>query len=80
SEQKALFKILGRPDEAIGVKLTDSYLMLPIKSLCGIKFYCSESFINCVFCERENCQNRRTGYDHKAYQRRYMMPKHGRML
>lgn len=72
SQQEKLFSILGDPYDKIGVKLTDSYLMLPIKSLCGIRFYNDVEFVNCQFCNREQCNNRRTGYDHSAYQKRYM--------
>lgn len=72
SQQEKLFDILGDPYDKIGVELTDSYLMLPIKSLCGIRFYSDVEFVNCQFCNRKNCPNRRMEYDHSAYEKRYM--------
>lgn len=72
SQQEKLFNILGDPYDKIGVKLTDSCLMLPIKSLCGVRFYNDVDFVNCQFCNREKCPNRRIEYDHNAYRKRYM--------
>jgi hypothetical protein len=62
-EQKALFKVLGNPLEAIGVELTDSCLMVPIKSLSGNRFPTEVNFENCQLCPRENCSGRRAAYD-----------------
>ncbi|NLO83567.1 MAG: vitamin B12 dependent methionine synthase [Clostridiales bacterium] len=62
-QQKQLFQILGDPKETIGVQLTDSYLMLPMKSASGILFSTSKGFENCRMCPRENCPGRRAPYD-----------------
>lgn len=61
-EQKQLFQLLGVPDKSIGVVLTESFLMLPFKSLSGIRFYGEEEFINCQVCDRDACPNRRVAY------------------
>lgn len=71
SQQKELFAVLGNPYEKIGVELTDSYLMLPIKSLSGIRFSSTIDFVNCQLCARDRCQNRRAEYDSHLYNRRY---------
>ncbi len=65
SEQKQLFSIFGDVEKLIGVKLTDSYLMLPIKSLSGIYFPTEVRFESCQLCPRERCPGRRAPYDEK---------------
>lgn len=62
-EQKKLFALLGDPEKEVGVKLTDSYLMVPIKSVSGIWFPTKVNFENCQLCSRENCPGRRASYD-----------------
>lgn len=44
SEQKKLFKLLGNYADRIGVRLTDSYLMVPTKSLSGLVFPSTTDF------------------------------------
>lgn len=66
SQQEKLFSILGDPLSEIGVELTDSYLMLPLKSLSGVRFYSDVEFVNCQLCSRENCPNRKVEYHHNA--------------
>ncbi len=63
SEQKPLFSIFGDVEKLIGVKLTDSFLMIPIKSVSGIFFPTESSFASCQLCPREKCPNRRAKYD-----------------
>lgn len=63
SQQKQLFQILDDPKRYIGVELTDSYLMLPMKSVSGIRFTTQVGFENCKLCSRENCPGRRAPYD-----------------
>lgn len=71
SEQGALFSLLGDPLEAIGVRLTSSYLMVPTKSISGIRFPTEQSFESCQLCPREHCPNRKAPYDSSLYDRRY---------
>lgn len=59
SEQKKLFSLFT---DAIGVKLTDSFLMIPVKSSSGIYFTSDKKFENCELCPRENCPSRRAAY------------------
>jgi hypothetical protein len=70
-EQRFLFDLLGNGPGPIGVHLTDSFLMLPIKSVSGIWFPTEESFESCRLCPRENCAGRRTPYDQNLYDRKY---------
>jgi len=64
-EQAPLFKLLGDVDASIGVKLTDSLLMLPAKSISGIFFPTEVSFFSCQLCPRERCESRKAKYDEK---------------
>ncbi|MBU2536142.1 MAG: vitamin B12 dependent-methionine synthase activation domain-containing protein [Chloroflexota bacterium] len=66
TQQKGLFSIFGgreKVEELIGVRLTDSFLMVPIKSVSGIFFPTEVSFESCQICPREQCIGRRAAYD-----------------
>ena len=71
SQQRELFQILGNVKEAIGVELTDSYLMLPMKSTSGILFQTESSYENCQLCPRVDCPNRRAKYHPEMYEEKY---------
>jgi hypothetical protein len=62
-EQKPLFALLGNVEEAIGVRLTDSFLMLPNKSVSGFKFPTEVDFRSCQVCHRPNCSSRSAPFD-----------------
>ena len=70
-EQQQLFALLGGGPASIGIKLTDSFLMVPIKSVSGIWFPNEESFESCRLCPREKCPGRRAPYDPDLYDRKY---------
>ncbi len=70
-QQKPLFELLGNVKETAGVVLTDSFLMLPTKSISGIIFPTETSFESCMLCPREKCIGRRAPYNEKLYQERY---------
>ena len=70
-EQRALFALLGDPQAAIGVRLTDSLLMVPTKTVSGLIFPTEESFASCQLCPREDCRGRRAPYDKDLYDRKY---------
>lgn len=63
TEQKKLFSIFGDTERLIGVRLTDSMLMVPRKSISGIFFPSKEGFVACQLCERENCPLRKATFD-----------------
>ena len=58
-EQEVLFRLVGGVTESIGVRLTDSFLMLPSKSSSGFLFSAESHYENCQFCPLENCPGRR---------------------
>jgi hypothetical protein len=70
-QQRPLFALLGDPQQAIGVRLTDSLLMVPIKSVSGIVFPTEVTFESCQLCPMRRCPNRRAPYDSDLYQQRY---------
>lgn len=60
--QQELFRILGGPEYVktqIGVHYTDSFLMLPFKSISGIAFESEAFYENCQYCPLSDCPNRR---------------------
>jgi hypothetical protein len=63
TEQAKLFSLFGDTERAIGVRLTDHFLMLPRKSISGILFPSEEEFTACRLCPREKCPSRRAAYD-----------------
>ena len=63
TQQKQLFSIFGNVEDLIGVKLTDKYLMIPIKSGSGIFFQTETTFETCQLCPREACIRRKATYD-----------------
>lgn len=67
-EQGPLFKLLGDVEAAIGVKLSNSLLMLPAKSISGIYFPTEGSFFSCQLCPRERCESRKAKYNPKLAQ------------
>jgi hypothetical protein len=70
-EQRPLFALLGRPEEAIGIRLIDSLIMIPIKSVSGIYFASEQDFANCQLCPRPKCVSRRAPYDESLWEERY---------
>jgi len=70
-EQRPLFKILGDPQAAIGVTLTDSFLMIPNKTVSGVRFPTEERFESCQLCPRDSCPGRRAAYEPDLFERKY---------
>lgn len=62
-QQKNLFSLLGDGPEQIGVQLTDSCLMIPNKSVSGIRFPTEIEFKSCQVCHREDCPGRIALFD-----------------
>jgi hypothetical protein len=71
-QQRPLFALLGDVEGAIGVHLTDSLLMIPSKSVSGIRFPTEESFESCQLCPREQCPGRRAAYQPSLYEEKYV--------
>jgi hypothetical protein len=72
SQQSPLFAILSAEPDPIGVRLTDSFLMVPNKSVSGITFPTEANFASCQLCPREICPNRRMPYDETLFNRKYL--------
>jgi hypothetical protein len=70
-QQAPLFRLLGDVEGAVGVTLTDSMLMIPSKSVSGIRYGTGDSFESCMLCPREACPGRRAPYDPELYEQRY---------
>lgn len=66
--QRPLFALLGDPEAAIGVHLTGSMLMIPQKSVSGIRFPTERRFESCQLCPRDVCPNRRAPYKEGLYE------------
>ncbi len=70
-EQAPLFRLLGDVAGSIGVRLSESFVMFPTKSVSGILFPTDSAFASCQLCQREACPNRRAPYDPGLFERRY---------
>ncbi|MBW1696988.1 MAG: hypothetical protein JRH18_18185 [Deltaproteobacteria bacterium] len=55
--------MLGDVETAIGVRLTESLLMIPRKSSSGIYFPTEIPFFACQLCLKEDCPSRKAAYD-----------------
>jgi hypothetical protein len=62
-QQDPLFSLLLGVEAALGVRLTESFLMLPRKSISGIYFPSEATFFSCQLCPRERCDGRKARYD-----------------
>ncbi|MCY2990678.1 MAG: vitamin B12 dependent methionine synthase [Planctomycetota bacterium] len=62
-QQRELFTLLGDIPRQIGVELTDTYLMIPNKTVSGICFPTETDFRSCQVCQRNVCPNRATAFD-----------------
>ncbi len=58
-------------DAAIGVELTPSFLMVPNKSVSGLRFPTEENWASCMLCPRPDCPNRRAPHDPELFERKY---------
>lgn len=74
TQQKQLFSIFGDVEKLIGVRLTDTCLMIPIKSVSGIFFPTEIKFESCQLCPREQCVGRRAPYDAELVKKFRTMP------
>ena len=68
--EERILAIAGRAKE-IGVELTDSFLMLPVKSVSGLMFESEEHYTNCTLCPRAKCPGRRSPFDPQLYRQKY---------
>ncbi|MGQ9684610.1 MAG: vitamin B12 dependent-methionine synthase activation domain-containing protein [Anaerolineae bacterium] len=69
--QRPLFALFGNAEELLGVRLTDSLLMIPSKSVSGIRFPTEQTFASCQLCPRRDCPSRQAPYEAELYKKRY---------
>lgn len=62
-QQVPLFSLLGDVEGQIGVSLTPSFLMTPIKTVSGILFPTETDFQTCQLCHRAICPSRKAPFD-----------------
>ena len=67
-QQRQLFSLLGDVTGLIGVELTDSFLMVPNKSVSGIRFPTEIDFRSCQLCHREKCPSRSAAFDPELWE------------
>jgi len=72
-EQKQLFAILGDPKADIGIELSESYMMIPVKSVSGILFPNEGGYENCQLCPMKKCPGRRKPYEKALYDEKYKL-------
>lgn len=63
TEQQKLFELFGDESKKLGVSLTQTSLMNPIKSISGILYEDEDEFHNCQLCQRRDCPTRQTPFD-----------------
>jgi hypothetical protein len=63
TQQHNLMELLGDPEKSIGVELTASCLMIPVKSISGIAFPAETGWENCRLCLQPDCPGRRAPHD-----------------
>lgn len=68
-EQPKVFALIGDVESLIGVRLTDTLLMLPTKTLSGLAFQSDEDYQECRLCNRRACPGRRVPFDEEEFQR-----------
>ncbi|RPI56199.1 MAG: vitamin B12 dependent methionine synthase [Chloroflexi bacterium] len=73
--QRPLFALIGKAEELLGVRLTDSLLMVPSKSVSGIRFPTEQTFASCQLCPRAGCPSRQAPYDAALYDEKYRIEK-----
>ena len=67
-QQRELFALFVDVENLVGVRLTESFLMTPNKSVSGIRFPTEIDFQSCQLCHRENCPGRRAPFDKKLWE------------
>ncbi|HOC03626.1 MAG TPA: vitamin B12 dependent-methionine synthase activation domain-containing protein [Candidatus Ratteibacteria bacterium] len=66
-QQKQLFALFGDVEKLIGVRLTETYLMIPNKSVSGILFPTERDYSGCKLCRRKNCPGRSAEFDEELW-------------
>ena len=68
SEQVPLFELFEPGSASIGVELTSSCLMMPVKTISGFCFSTDKNFESCELCPREKCSGRMKRFNRELYE------------
>ena len=63
TQLKEIFSVIGDVEKLIGVRLTESYTMVPLKSRAGIFFATESNFESCQLCLQKSCPGRKVAYN-----------------
>lgn len=63
TQQRELFSHFGDNVDRIGVSLTKTCLMVPVKTVSGLLFPSEAGFESCELCSREKCMGRRAAFN-----------------
>lgn len=66
-QQASLFSLVGDVEDATGVRLTESFLMVPNKSVSGIRFAAEVDFRTCQLCHRRDCPSRSAAFNQELW-------------
>jgi hypothetical protein len=66
-QQRPLFALLGDVEGAIGVRLTESCLMMPNKTTSGVLFPTAKDFRACEVCHRDPCPSRQVPFNPRLW-------------
>jgi hypothetical protein len=69
--QRELFRLLDNQAGTIGVELTESMLMIPNRTVSGIRFVSEGGYNNCELCPRDNCSHRSKAYNPDLLKTKY---------
>jgi hypothetical protein len=67
-QQALLFRLFENAREQIGVELTDSFLMIPNKTVSGVRFATEIDFRTCQLCHRDVCPSRASPFDQDLWE------------
>jgi len=67
-QQKDLFTLLGDVEGTVGVRLTESFLMIPNKTTSGLMFPTETDFRSCEVCHRESCPSRHAAFNRDLWE------------
>ena len=57
-ETKKIFDLMGEEHKKIGLRILDSGMVDPVKTVSGILFESEDAFNSCELCNREDCPTR----------------------
>lgn len=68
SEQHPFFALMGEYVDKTGVKLSESGVMFPVKSVSGFRYKTEKEEHNCKLCLKRECTDRKDAFDENLYE------------